>query len=338
MKSILFGCFVGILSLMILSAVRAQTEPLPPPADSQILVEATVEPIATGEASLEPEIEISITETGTLISPTETEALIVSVEPSSEVTAETGVSPVVTESVVILSPSDAVVATLSSETFTPTITPTLAVRSIEGQALYPNRVLGQAFIRVQTFAPDHTLLSTSYTDANGLYAVIGLSDQVTLIEIDAPLHLPETLYIAPGMMPYSITLRAGDLDGDLCVGPTDIEILRHHYGQAFIGADLDGSGLVDVIDLTLLSGNYDASCVPSVMIPPTPGAVTTAEIDTNVTLEETPVPTEALTTAEISPTPTAEISPEPDAPTESPVSLDIEATLEATALVEESLK
>jgi hypothetical protein len=338
MKSILFGCLVGFLILVVLSVVRAQTEPLPLPVDSQILIEPTVELIATGEASLEPEIEIPITETGTLVSPTETETLIVPVEPSSEVTSEIDVSLAATESVIILSPSDAVVATLSSETFTPTTTPTLAVRSIEGQALYPNRVLGQAFIRVQTFASDNTLLSTTYTDANGLYAAVGLGDQVTRIEIDAPLHLPETLYIAPSMMPYSVILRAGDLDSDLCVGPADIEILRHHYGQAFIGADLDSSGLVDVIDLTLLSGNYDADCVPSVMIPPTPGAVTTAEINTSVTLEETPVSTEALATAEINPTPTPEISPEPDAPTESPVSPEVEPTLEATGLVEESFR
>jgi hypothetical protein len=336
MKSILFGCLVGFLSLVILSAVRAQTEPLPPPADSQILIEATVELIATSEPSIEPETELIVTETATPISPTQTEAWIFTLEPSAEVTPEMDVSPVATESVIILSPSDVSVATLSLETLTPTTTPTLALRSIEGQALYPNRVLGQAFIRVQAFAPDNTLLSTSYTDVNGLYAIVGLSDQVTRIEIDASLHLPETLYISPGIMPPVTTLRAGDLDGDLCVGTTDIEILRRHYGTAFIGADIDGSGLVDVIDLTLLSGSYDASCVPSVVIPATPTSATTAEADPSIILEETPVPTapEALATGEASPPPSAE----PDAPTESPVLVEAEATLEATVLVEESFK
>jgi len=330
MKRIM-GCVIGIFGLMSLSVLKAQD--LAPTAhpDLQILVEMTNQLTPMAEASLTPEFtltSLSITITPPEVSPTSTETI------PQDATAEI-MTP--SESIIILPLPDASTTMTSLQTLMPAMTPTLTLRSIQGQALYPNRALGQAFIRVQAFASDNTLLSTTYTDTNGLYSLLVGADQVTRVEIDAPLYLSETLYLVPGIAPAPITLRAGDLNGDSCVGRADTDLLISYYDKPFGGADIDGSGLVDLIDLALLSANYDEMCVPSVANPVmTPTAVILIPSEEILVTEEasfivTLFPTEILVTEEINPTMSITAT-ETATPMSIPIDLppSIEATMDET--------
>ncbi len=294
MKRIAVGCLAAVLCVLGLNAVLAQDATVAPDLPAEVTALATL-PV---EATIS---EPTLTETPTAtVLPIEASATatLAPIDAATQTPTET-----LTQSIIILPTLDLTVTAWPSQT--PTAAPTLALRAINGQALYPNRVLGQAFIRVQAFAADGSVLSTAYTDANGLYALAGLADQVTRVQIDAPLYLPEILYLAPGITPSVVTLRGGDLNGDICVGPADIAILTSHYGEVFAGADLDGSGYVDVVDLTLLSSSYDAECLPSdaLLTPPplatvevTPGEATVISTDESaatqeITATETPMPT-----------------------------------------------
>lgn len=325
MKYTTIGCLIGVLLLLSLVALQAQDTTLP--LESQ----TPIEPINTIEATIEP------SQASEIISPATEPAL-----PTAELVIEATdvVSPESTAEMTALPLPDPL-ETLPSSDANATVSPsqiprsvaTLALRMIEGKVLYPNRVFGQAFTRVQAYAPDNTLLSTVYTDATGRYTLVVPADQVTRIEINAPLYLQEMLFLAPGLIPDTLTLRGGDLDSDACVGKADIEILVRHYGGTFVGADLDGSGIVDVIDLTLLSANYDDTCLPAIIVPtPTsPVPVATAESISTEDATELPAPTESLATQEPLPTVEALATDEPTLPPlPTDTSIPIEATAEAT--------
>lgn len=338
MKRLVIGCVIGVLGILGLGIVLAEEPAVTPEADSQILL--TDESFAmslTPDSILTPLLTQTYTPLPTIPDTTPGATVIVDVikDATAEITAEP--TAVTTQDVIVLPAPDLTLTDIPS----PTLVSTQALWSINGQAFYPNRKFGQAFIRAQSFAPDGTLLSTSYTDANGLYALVGLADQVTRVEIDAPLHIGQTLYLAPGIAPSELTLRAGDLDGDQCVGAGDMAVFKAHFGEVFAGADLDGSGVVDVVDLALLSSNYDETCVPTVIKELTAIAtedselIATQEILPLATLEPTVKAIEILSTQEaMSPEPTlTPVATENTVPVAPDEIVPLETTLEPTAEV-----
>ena len=334
MKRVVIGCVIGVLGILGLGLVLAEEPAATPEVDSQILL--TEESFAM---SLTPDSFLTAiptqTQTPAAPIPDTTPEVTVIVEVIEDATADATIEPVsvTTQDVIVLPVPDLTV----TDTPSPTLASTQALWSINGQAFYSNRKLGQAFIRTQSFASDGTLLSTSYTDANGLYVLVGLADQVTRVEIDAPLRIAQTLYLAPGIAPAVLTLRAGDLDGDQCVGAGDMGVFKAHFGEIFAGADLDGSGVVDVVDLALLSSNYDESCVPTVIADLTP--IATEDSELAATQETSPIATIEPTVDAIEILPTQEVVP--IEPTLAPVATEVvpapeeiapfEATQEPTA-------
>ena len=340
MKRLVIGCVIGVLGILGLGIVLAEEPAVTLEADSQILLILTDDPFAIS-LTADSTLTATVTQTYTplLTIPDTTPEATVIVEVIEDATAEITAEPtaVTTQDVIVLPAPDLTLTDIPS----PTLVSTQALWSINGQAFYPNRKFGQAFIRAQSFAPDGTLLSTSYTNANGLYALVGLADQVTRVEIDAPLHIGQTLYLAPGIAPSELTLRAGDLDGDQCVGAGDMSVFKAHFGEIFAGADLDGSGVVDVVDLALLSSNYDETCVPTVIKELTAIAtedselIATQEILPLATLEPTVKAIEILSTQEaMSPEPTlTPVATENTVPVAPDEIVPLETTLEPTAEV-----
>lgn len=196
MGRIMIGCLVGILGLMNLTALRAQDSTPVAPPEPQILIELTPAFTPTIETSLTPDFTLTILSTMTTpeVSPASTQVV------PQEATAEIMTPP---ESIIILPVPDVSVTMSSSQILIPTMTATLILRSIQGQVLYPTRVLGEQFIQVRAFALDNTLLSTAYPDANGLYSLLVGAHQITRVEIDVPLYLSETLYLRPALRPHS---------------------------------------------------------------------------------------------------------------------------------------
>jgi hypothetical protein len=66
----------------------------------------------------------------------------------------------------------------------------------------------------------------------------------------------------------SFTVLAGDIDGDLVVGPADFNLLATHFGQSgqtWATGDFDGDGIVGPGDFNLLASRFGTT-----LAPPTP--------------------------------------------------------------------
>ncbi len=80
----------------------------------------------------------------------------------------------------------------------------------------------------------------------------------TLVATKA-LHLPASVSVTYSDTPVknvSIPLYAGDVNGDKNINLTDLSMLLGSYKTNTPSVDLDGSGTVDVVDLTALVTNY----------------------------------------------------------------------------------
>jgi hypothetical protein len=55
----------------------------------------------------------------------------------------------------------------------------------------------------------------------------------------------------------TITLLAGDVTRDNLIDSSDIETISAHYHSAETTTDLNADGRVDILDLSLVTGNYN---------------------------------------------------------------------------------
>jgi hypothetical protein len=212
------------------------------------------------------------------------------------------------EVTVIVTPE--VTATESLPELTPEATaPAIVLRVVQGMVRYQNRQGGSDGIQVEVYTEDRaTLVSAAQTDGEGRYTVQIPADAPYWLVASAPRYVTQAVLLSADTTPAPLILPGGDLDGDGCVGATDLALLTAQFDTRIAASDIDGDGVVEAADLAILSGNFDAGCrlIPT---PPEP------------TIETTDNPVEA--TAVLTPTPTS-------AP---PETATIEASVEITTAV-----
>ncbi len=171
-----------------------------------------------------------------------------------------------------------------------------------GSARYQSRLPDNAGIQIEIRDGSDLLLNTATTSADGSYVVLAPSEEFFWLVISAPLYHAFKLGIWPGETLPEVTLAGGDMDGDGCIGPSDLAFLTAHFNlDDSVISDISGDGHTDASDLAILAGNYDPdSCVPLLEVTAT---ATPTLIGTDSSLI---TPTDTLTG-----TPTAEVTETP---------------------------
>lgn len=161
-----------------------------------------------------------------------------------------GTSPLLLENVVLLAG-------------TTELTPTIGNGSIEVTSGVVIVITGQARLQGRT-SHAGVLVSTdggppTQTGSNGVFSVAGGSDVRLQFPgyLSARAALPAEPAAAGGSIRLgTITLLAGDTNGDDVIDILDLAYLASHYRSTDATADLNGDGRVDILDLALAAGNY----------------------------------------------------------------------------------
>lgn len=153
----------------------------------------------------------------------------------------------------------------------PTATPGIPMLFFTGTAFYQNRLPDHSGIRVYVLAGDGVLLSIAQTEARGFYSIAVPANSFYRLIIEAPLHKAFETGIWPGETPPPVTLPGGDLNSDGCIGQTDLALITHYLNDPeTLFADINGDSLVDIIDVAILTGNYQPACEALLLLTPVP--------------------------------------------------------------------
>ena len=291
---------------------------------------ATAETTASVVPSATPEIIQEVTaEVTDVVLPTVEATAEVTVEITEEATAEVTiqVTEIVTESVVevteeatvevtepVVEVTEEATAEVTAET-TPemlfTATPGgIALRYVQGVVTYQNRPTS-AGISVMVWSQADVLLSVASTNESGIYSVPVPSDEPYWLVFNGELHQEVRVWMEVAQAVPNIVLFGGDLDGDGCIGQSDLNILIRNYDQPqTLESDINGDGITNLSDLAILTGNYQACDVETPLLPEenvTPEA--TAEITPEVAPTETGEPESTEAVMDVTLSPTGEASP-----------------------------
>jgi hypothetical protein len=154
------------------------------------------------------------------------------------------------------------------------VTPDRLMIETTGLVYYQNREISDLPIEIRILNEDLVLLSTTQADPTGTYQILIPADQFFWLEVDAPLHRLIRIGINPGQSLPDIRLVGGDLNGDACVGASDMALMIQNFDRNDApDTDITGDGLTDASDLAILAGNFQPECEalpPYVMASPTP--------------------------------------------------------------------
>lgn len=126
--------------------------------------------------------------------------------------------------------------------------------------------------------------------ANGAYTLrvsaAGFADYEQTLEVEDLLYTVQLYTDFLAHISYDGTaarpgvLRAGDVTGDGTITEEDVTALVNALGSSDTACDLDGSGVVDLVDLQILASNYeddrDGTAVPTTRLPEVLAAAATA--------------------------------------------------------------
>ena len=130
-----------------------------------------------------------------------------------------------------------------------------------GFVYYQNRQTPDLPIEIRILTEDLILVSTTQADPTGTYQISIPADQFFWLEIDAPLHRLIRIGINPGQSLPDIRLVGGDLNGDACVGASDMALMIQNFDRTDTpDTDITGDGLTDASDLAILAGNFQPEC------------------------------------------------------------------------------
>ncbi len=142
--------------------------------------------------------------------------------------------------------------------------------TIVGVAHYQNRP-DNAGITAQLYAPDHSLVAETTTDADGSYSFSNVALGAYVLHLSAPQHLPVSRTVAVETGGSTVdagadTLLAGDTNDDGAVDIADATFIGANFGAAVPpapgSADLNADSAVDISDLVLVGGNYGMAAQP----------------------------------------------------------------------------
>ncbi|MBN1430747.1 MAG: PQQ-binding-like beta-propeller repeat protein [Anaerolineae bacterium] len=139
----------------------------------------------------------------------------------------------------------------------------LPFATLDGVASYQGRT-SHADIEVTAVGP---VTRSDLTDATGAYLIDQLEAGTYNVEADAPLYLPNctaaTLAAGDALTLPSTQLRGGDTDDNDVINIGDATLVAANFRltvpPADPQADINGDGIVNILDLALLGSNYGRS-------------------------------------------------------------------------------
>jgi hypothetical protein len=142
-------------------------------------------------------------------------------------------------------------------TFTPVVSPTATPLPF---GMLTGQVLADKPVTVSLYNPDNSLAASipvnvdgtfSFTISPGTYSVVATASGFLSAQGSVTLTSGNTTTLP------SVTLLAGDIDGNNVIDPLDALTIGMNYnGSTPSSADLNNDGVINVLDLELLANNY----------------------------------------------------------------------------------
>ena len=113
------------------------------------------------------------------------------------------------------------------------------------------------------YNPDNSLAASATADANGVFSLTAPAGNYTVVAT-ASGHLsaqgPATLTLGETSTKTSVTLLAGDIDGNNVIDQYDAMTIGMSYNATAPDvADLNSDGIINILDLQILAANFRKS-------------------------------------------------------------------------------
>jgi uncharacterized repeat protein (TIGR01451 family) len=152
------------------------------------------------------------------------------------------------------SPTGTLTSTLESTPTDFTGTPMPAVGLITG------KVFASKLVRIEAYNANHNLVGAGWVDPDGSFAFSAPSEtDIVIAMANGFLSAQRSVTITDGSTTTlpTITLLAGDIDGNNVIDPFDVLTIGMNYNMTSPSvADLNNDGIINVLDLELLARNY----------------------------------------------------------------------------------
>jgi hypothetical protein len=135
----------------------------------------------------------------------------------------------------------------------PTAT-TMPTASVTGQ------VLASKAVTIRLYNPDNSMAATTTANPDGTFKLMAAQGTYTITaSAEGFLNAQGSITLVNGSVisPSVVSLSAGDLDGNGVIDPMDALTIGINYNGAMpASADLNNDGVINVLDLGILAGNY----------------------------------------------------------------------------------
>jgi len=114
---------------------------------------------------------------------------------------------------------------------------------------------------VSLYDASHTLVTAVTANPDGTFSLTAPDGTYTVIATASGfLSAQGAVTVTGGSMKPTITLLAGDIDGNNVIDQFDALTIGMNYNTASpSAADLNNDGVINVLDLEVLAGNYRAT-------------------------------------------------------------------------------
>ncbi len=105
-----------------------------------------------------------------------------------------------------------------------------------------------------------TVVTAAYNETTDKYEAT-VAEGTYKLTVEVPKHLSYTMneLVVAADVDKAVTVKGGDLDGTGVIDVDDLSVVLGNYKTTSADADVDGNGSVDVDDLSIVLGNYKAT-------------------------------------------------------------------------------
>jgi hypothetical protein len=134
---------------------------------------------------------------------------------------------------------------------------TVSLPALNGQ------VIASKPVKVGLFNPDNSLADSATVDANGNFSLTAPAGTYTVVATASGFLSAQGLAVLGGeeaSTKPAISLLAGDIDGNNVIDQYDAMTIGMSYNTAAPDvADLNGDGIINILDLQILAANFRKS-------------------------------------------------------------------------------